>query len=88
MTDQARREWDPEEFVRLWCTDATPEEIAATLGRKVTQVANYAAVLRKRGVKLPMKHRGRGAPINAAQLNRIVDEIASATPEQPKESSR
>ena len=86
-TQQPYRRWDPEAFVRAWCTSATTREAAKKLGRDVSDVEVYASRLRRAGVKLPSR-KARGLDAEGVKhLNRLVDVLTADQVDEDEEEA-
>jgi DNA-binding NarL/FixJ family response regulator len=65
---------DPEAFVRMWLRGSSRGDIADELGCSVGRVEQYAARLRKLGVKLPKRTPWSTESFDVGVLNRIIEE--------------
>jgi transposase len=64
-------------FVQSWMDGKSMDEIAKDSGCSAANVSIYATRLRKRGVELPRRDRGRGKQIDVAALNDLVKKAAT-----------
>lgn len=70
-----------EEFIRAWMNPGKSLDVAKALGLSLSWVRLRAVKLRKLGVKLPYRPRGRVSrpPVNPAGLNRLIREMGKGT---------
>ena len=64
----------PEDFVRLWQSELTPEEIGEKIGRGTSCVRLRAFNYRKKGIPLIKKRRGQ-PPLDIKGLTRLATEL-------------
>jgi hypothetical protein len=79
---QTRTEYNvsPEEFIRVWQTAASADEVAEKLKMPKPIVHARATTYRKAGIKLKSMPRTGRASLDVEALNRLVDELAAAPP--------
>lgn len=74
---QKRREYNvsPEEFIRVWESSETSDEVAKRLKMPKPIVNARAAGYRKNGVRLKKMRRGSNKGLDVDRLNRIIEKI-------------
>ncbi len=65
--------WDAEKFIDAWMSSSTVKEVAQRLGRNPKDCSVFAASLRTKGVKLPVKRRA----ISVEALNARIASYAN-----------
>jgi len=62
------------DFVRAWMSSATLDQVAQKTGMHTATASTRATRLRRKGVKMPMLHRGGGhGRLNVAELNALIE---------------
>lgn len=66
------RQVEAHEFVKVYMTATTIEEVATKLGISKQSVYTRSGTLRKRGVHLPVKERPQVDPNTPEELNKLI----------------